>query len=317
MKQFTKFLGLGLAALLLLSPFALTLPVSALPEEKATEKSTKPAYSQLLTPVKQDMELNPGEVFNGHFDIYNHGTKTFTFRVYTTGYQVSDKDYKEVKYDTNSSYSAIQNWVSFEKNLYTVEPDGYQRVFYTITVPQDIPAGGQYATIMSEITDDPNDGSTIKAINRVGMVIYAKVNGETKGEGYGEILENSINTFFLNPPISVSSLVKNNGNVHGKVKNIMTVYPLFSNEAVWTNNETPVENYVLPETERFTTVSWEGSPRLGIFRVVQTVEFMGKTSKVEKLVIICPLWLIALILLIIISFIIRAFVERKKRHLDN
>lgn len=278
----------------------------------------EPAISQLLTPTKQTLELSPGETFTGYFDIHNRGTETFSIRVYATPYQVSTQNYNP-NYNIENAYTMIKDWVTFEHDRYTIAPNTYQRIHYTITVPQDVPAGGQYSALMSEIISKEDSHATIESLNRVGLVLYAQVKGQTRSNGYGQIIENNLNTFFLSPPISASTLVKNNGNVHGEVTSILSIYPLFSNETIWSNEEDTEKNksIILPETTRFIINSWHGSPRLGIFRVTQEIKFMGATDKVEKIVFICPLWLIFLILLIIISFIIRIVIHFKRRQAIN
>ena len=79
----------------------------------------------------------------------------------------------------------------------------------------------------------------------------------------------------------------------------LQVYPLFGNEEVYTNEENPEKRTILPETRRLNTMSWDGAPQLGIFRVKQTVKFLDDTKVTEKLVFICPLWFLFVVLAII------------------
>lgn len=281
-----------------------------------TLATNKPEYSQLLTPTKQNLILEPGENFNGYFKITNNGTKPFKFKVYTESYQISDENYSVLKHDIDSKYSYITNWVTFEKEVYSLEPSEATRVNFTINVPASVPSGGQYTLLISEMFNE-DTGEIFQTINRLGMNLYTKISGETHYDGYGEILENNIQPLFLKPPISASFLVKNNGNVHAHAISSMTVYSLFSNKPVWTNavNHPVTEDYpiVLPETSRSISNKWEGSPRLGIFKVIQKVEFMGETDIKEKLILICPLWFILLIFATIISFTAYAVTKHRPK----
>lgn len=308
MKQIKRFALLSIIGVIAF----LGLPFSSMPAQAEEKKSE---IAQLLTPTKQTPKLSPGETFRGYFDIHNRGTKAFSFRVYATGHQVSERDYNSIRYDIENNYTMIQHWVTFEHDEYRVEPDQHQRVHYTIKVPTDVPAGGQYATLMSEIVEE-SEGGTIKNKNRVGMTLIAQIEGTTRGDGHGKITENNLNALFLTPPISASAVVKNNGNIHAEAKSTLTIFSLFSKEPIWTNEDRPLTNLVFPETSRFINIDWKGSPRLGLFRVVHNVKFMGETSQVEKIVFICPFWFLFVILLVITSFIAN-FIVRKKHRRNN
>lgn len=289
---------------------------SALAEEE------KPAIRQLLTPTDWEVVdedgntgLNPGEIYTHYFDIYNTGTEQFDFRAYAVSYGVTDENYN-IDFNAEGTYSQIKNWITFNKNVYTVAPGEHERVYFTIRVPYDVPAGGQYAILMSEIINNEDEGM-IKSVNRIGMKLYAHINGETRSTGYGKIIENNINGFFLNPPISVSSLVKNEGNVHADAVYEFNVYPIFSDDPIYTavDEEGNVPStVVLPETSRFNTFSWQNSPALGIYRVVQKITFMGETSEVEKIVVICPIWLIFIVALVIAVLIARRVATKRTKN---
>lgn len=283
-----------------------TIPANA--DEETTEK---PEISQLLTPSNITIELEPGEVYTDYFEVYNTGTKEINVRAYALSHKVIGEDYKTVDYDAADSYSLIRNWITFSQPQYHIEPDDYVRVYYTVTVPEDVAGIGQYASLMSEIIEE--DGSTISTINRVGINLNAIVHGETHEDGYGEIKENSINVFSLTPPISTTSLVKNNGNVQGYEHIIMEVYPLFSEDPAYIYDNDEQKQIVYPETERFITTTWNSAPKLGIFKVIQKIEFMGETSKIEKIVVICPIWLIFTIVVIILILIARARARKKEQ----
>ena len=92
----------------------------------------------------------------------------------------------------------------------------------------------------------------------------------------------------------------------------MQIFPLFSSEEVFTNEEEPKETWIMPERTVFSSVKWDGTPSVGIFHVIYNVEYEGVESKVDKLVIVCPLWLLFLILLAIFLLIFRILSAKKK-----
>ncbi|MBQ1528169.1 hypothetical protein IIZ77_00805 [Candidatus Saccharibacteria bacterium] len=93
----------------------------------------------------------------------------------------------------------------------------------------------------------------------------------------------------------------------------MQIYPLFSGEEVFANEEEPKETWVMPEKNLYSSVTWENTPSVGIFRVIYNVEYEGVESKVDKMVIICPLWLLFLIILAIFLIIFRIWSGKKNK----
>ncbi|MBQ9180593.1 hypothetical protein IJ135_00645, partial [Candidatus Saccharibacteria bacterium] len=104
-----------------------------------------------------------------------------------------------------------------------------------------------------------------------------------------------------------SFTVNNTGNVHMDIDYYLQVYPLFSGEEVYTNEENPSHAIVLPETSRYISQEWSETPQIGIFKVRQTVMFGSDDSQksvTEKMVIVCPIWLLFIIFFIIAAIII-------------
>lgn len=271
--------------------FGLATPVQA--EEEI------PEYRLQISPAKQDIgELKPGETKSGSFKVQNTGSKEFSFKVGVFPYTVSDESYTP-NYDQESKYTDIVKWVTFSKDTGTVQPGEEVVVEYKIVVPKDVPAGGQYAILAAETTGDESSasGTGIVAVRRVGMLLYSEVEGETRRTG--SVQENNIPGILFNPPISGTSIVENTGNVHTQAEYVLQVFPLFSDEEVYTNEENPTTLTILPETRRFNTVSWEGAPRLGIFKVKQTVKIFDEVSVTEKLVFLCPIWFLFIVLAVI------------------
>ncbi len=147
----------------------------------------------------------------------------------------------------------------------------------------------------------------------MGYLIYGNVDGEITKTG--KVLENKVPSFLFNPPIMGTSVVENTGNVYTVAKYTLQVFPLFSDEEVYTNEEEPEDNVIFPETKRYNEVTWEGAPHLGIFKVRQTVKIFDDESVTEKIVFLCPLWFlfITLLLIFLTIFWIVSRVFRRKR----
>lgn len=274
-----------------------------------------------ISPPSQKIVLTPGEDFEGSISVSSSSTakNSLKYSVTVGAFSlVTDEngnvDYNDVDVDTVTSYNQIMEWIELKKDKGEVEIGGIDTIPFTIHVPENAPAGGQYATIIvqNDTGIDNTGGSqgvSIESQVRFASNIFAEVTGET--ESNGSIVENNIPSFILNNQLNATSLVKNEGNVHTDAEYILQVWPLFGDEEIYTNEEEPETSLIMPGTERYHSKTIEGLPTVGIFRAKQTVKIFGETSIVEKIVIVCPLWLLFLILFVIIALIIWIFTKVK------
>lgn len=277
--------------------------------------------SMTVSPPYQKMILIPGETYKNVVSVFNasNSTRDLKYAVEVGSFsqlksEESGDDYGSINHINVSSYNQIMDWIKLGSTGGTAKPGETQEISYTIEVPEDAPAGGQYATILviDETTSGlPGEGNiSIDQKFQFASIIYAEVAGETKEEG--EILDNSMPSFLLNGPLTASSMVRNNGNVHTDAEYTFQVWPLFSDEEICTNEENPETSMILPETERYHAQHCD-LPSVGIFKAKQVVKIFGETSIVEKTIIICPLWLLFLILFVIIALIMWIFMKTRKR----
>lgn len=264
-----------------------------------------PDYRLQVTPSFEDIEkvLKPGQSYTGKFKAQNTGSKTFKYEIDFSPYSVSDDKYT-LDSESENEYTELYKWITVKNPNGSIEPNGEVEIEYTIHVPRDVAGGGQYALINVQLIPDSTDkveGSAFEIVQQIGFRVLATIDGNTRKTG--EIIENKVPGFIFNPPIKVSSVVSNTGNVHTKATYILQVLPLFGGEEVYTNEENPVELTILPETKRYNELSWEGAPHLGIFRVKQTVKIFDQVKTTEKLVFLCPIWFLFIVLLLIFCVI--------------
>lgn len=306
LQRFSKFL-------LVSSLLAVVAVGFGLGRSEAAVAVDVPDYRIQLSPARVDLDLVPGKSDTGVFEVQNTGKKEFDFAISVAPYSVVDENYSP-DYDTEGVYNDIVDWVTFSRTEGTVEPNGAVEIRFTVKVPADVPAGGQYAVILAQITNEEEEnvsGASMHVSKRVGIVIYSEVDGVTRKTG--EIIDNKISGILFNPPVIATSTVSNTGNTHATARYVMQVYPLFGDEEIYTNEETPETRVILPETRRYNSISWDGAPHLGIFRVKQTVYIFGEMSVTERIVVLCPIWFLFVILLLIFLGIFWVFTRVKAR----
>ena len=302
----TKTLFSIIIMLILALSFVITSKVSAASE----------VYSFSVSPMKEKILLNPGDEYSSSIKVYTttEYSTDIKYKISVAGYYV-DENYQNI-FEECIDRCDMANWITIDSPTEGRLSPGEQTIVeYTINVPKDIHGGGQYASIIVEgepWKDDNEDnnssddkegiGSFIQEEKRIAYTIYAEVSGNIIKKG--EIEDINVPSFLISGDIKGFASVKNSGNVHSDATYKLQVFPLFSDEEIYTNEENPDTSTILPDRTRYEETAWAGTPGLGIFNVVYTVEFEGAKAQVSKIVIKCPIWLLFLIIFIIVSLII-------------
>ncbi|MBQ3320868.1 hypothetical protein IJG71_01935 [Candidatus Saccharibacteria bacterium] len=265
-----------------------------------------------ITPMSQRLSLIPGERTYGTFKVSSPSSSTasFVYKIRVEPFRLSEEN--TVIFENNGDYNQIVNWITLEETEGIVAPNSTNEIKFYIDVPKDAPAGGQYASIIvgSKDTGEEDKNVTIKTNLEMAHTIYAEVAGETVRKG--EINDVNVPGFIFSGNITGSAKISNLGNVHSESTHILQIFPLFSNEEIYTNEENPEVKFFMPEATRVTTVSWDQTPSIGIFHVIYNVEFEGVNQKVDKMVIVCPLWLLFIIAVIIFLIIFKILSGKKE-----
>lgn len=273
-----------------------------------------------VSPMYQNVVLVPGETYRGGFTIVNPQDSTsdlnylVTVGAYTpTKTSDDDYDYSGADFATRTNMNRIVDWISLDNPEGTIEPGEDMYVTFSIKVPKDAPAGGQYASLLARENPEyaqQDDSVAIRETMQIAHILYADVAGET--DRSAEILENKVPSFLFDNKFEATSMVRNNGNVHTSAKYVLQVWPLGSDEEICTNEEDESSGFVMPDTEKYHVESCE-LPIVGVFKAKHTVKIFNEVSEVEKMVIVCPLWLLLIIIIAIVAIIVWLVVRAKGR----
>ena len=273
-----------------------------------------------LLPMSQRFLLIPGKVTEGSIKIVNpaDATEDFSYKVTVTPYGVVGEDYK-ADLETDSTRTAIAKWIEIEEPTGKIKPNESKEVKFKINVPANAPVGGQYATIAVSSNADTSSSSGVAVQNVLEMasVIYGTVNGPI--EHKGEILENNVPGFIVSPPATLSALIKNEGNIHEDASFTIKVTDFFSGNTILPteNDDGEYSELIMPETTRYIEREVGNLPALGVVKVVQTINYMGKEpSTTDKVIIICPIWFMALVAAttLAIIFTIVKIIRKHRKH---
>lgn len=259
-----------------------------------------------LTPMSQNIELTPGQTYTGTITVSNPAASTadFAYKVSVNPFSVMGDDYT-VDLLTEHNRSFITKWVTIPEPTGVLKPNETKKVEFTIKVPDNAPSGGQYAALTVTADDQAasGDGVSVQNVLEMASIIYASVDGETIHEG--QILENNIPAFSATPPVMLTAMIQNTGNVHEYAHYTITVSDVFTGRVILPTDEQDghYSEVIMPETTYFSQREVSDLPAVGVVKVTQTINYNGETSVQEGNIIICPIWFMALVLFTIIAFI--------------
>ena len=266
-----------------------------------------------LTPMYQQIILTPGEAYEGNFEITNPANSSIDFEYELRIEPFSADDKNSISLTANGDYNQIVDWITLPFTEGSVAPNMTEKINFTINVPEDAAAGGQYASIVisSKPKSATNASVDIQEVYQSAHLIYAEVAGETVRKGTIDSI--NVPGFLFSGNISGNATITNTGNVHSRANHTLQIFPLFSDEEVFTNEEDPAHIWIMPGNTTYKEVSWDSTPSIGIFHVIYNVEFEGVNQKVDKMVIVCPLWLLFIIAAIIFLIIFKILSGKREK----
>lgn len=277
----------------------------------------------VVSPMSQNITLDPGEVYHGSITVANPAaaTKDFSYKVSVSPYSVSGTDYKP-DFQTQSDWSRIVDWFKFESTSGTLKPNETKRVNFTITVPLDAPAGGQYAMIgvSSDNKLETSDSARVQNVFEMASLVFANVSGDVVRSG--EILKNYVPGFVATGEPTLEVSFSNTGNIHEVATTKLTVKNVFTGETLLPkdDNEATYETTVMPDSTRTFFRAIDEVAALGVYEVKQDINYLGEDSSTSTIMIVCPIWFVALIIFTIssiIAMVVYSRVLRKKKFLKK
>ena len=274
-----------------------------------------------ILPMSQRFTLQPGETYEGEITIVNpvDAENDFAYRAEVAPYGVKQKEDARADYDvdltTDSRYTEMSKWIKIEEPTGKIKPNETKKLKFTITVPKDAAGGGQYAaiTVASDAEATSGEGVAVQNVFEMASIIYGAVNGEIKHEG--EIQENNVPGFVVSTPVTVSAMIKNSGNMHEDAAVVISVKNFFTGEVILPTEEDSGEysELIMPETTRYIERDISNLPALGVVKINQKIYYQGTLSEVERDVVICPIWFMALVALTLAA-IVTTIVMIVKKH---
>jgi hypothetical protein len=271
-----------------------------------------PTYSSAITvgPVKLEYTADPGTTIEGEMFIKNEETVEKTFYPSVDGFTEQNGE----KVFNNDGL--IQDWFSTNQSV-TLKPGDGVKVPYTIQVPADAPAGGQFAVVWWGTTPKnatSTEGSQSVSIQtRAGILVYINVNGDVVEKAEVTHLFKDIkDRFFFGRTVSFPYSINNTGTVYIKPKGAITVTSIFGSEVA----NLPINQkgfQILPNSYRdFGDSVWKTElTSIGVYKVNFKLEYGLKNTVYEKTnwIVVLPIKTISVIVLglLVLWFFFRSY----------
>lgn len=265
--------------------------------------NSKSTGTVMVSPTVLRLDVKHGSTLQARMKVTNPGDSPVSVEVYAAPYSVQGEEY-EPTFEKSDARNDIVRWITFEQSGYTLEPQESVDVEFTITVPESIPSGGQYAAIFAQSEQIQGDGVALAA--RAGMLLYAHTDGTTVDDT--KYLSSAF-PFWLHTGGTISTTARfiNQGNSDAtgsgslKARNMLTGETVFNGEIV--------EKSVLPDTTRALHLDWDKNlPVAGLFELTQTLKVNDRTTERSSTLVVVPWWLIIMVAVFMSTLVFMVFV---------
>lgn len=291
------------------------------------DDNVTPGTSISISPVSKVLSLVANTTYEDSFKVFNNGSEPMNFEVYAAPYSYTyseaDDDYK-LGFARENNYTQITRWVSFKnangtyetRPTFTAAPGDNVEVFYKITTPASIPAGGQYAVLFAHTLSGSISASGIRTEASPGLVVYGRASGETIKSSEISGLTISKNTTddkgTIVSHINASGKAKNTGNVDFEAKGVLTVKGILGG-AYYETPSTKGRVSVIPEAELKVTDEWEETPFMGLFQVTWKITAADHTEETSRIILIMPISMIIVMIILLTILIVWLIIFIRKR----
>jgi len=201
-----------------------------------------------IYPLNYKLTLNPGQEWEGITTVVNPNNFPLTVKPEKENIIGGAEGNVSLTTEEISQYG-LMNWISFDENEFTLEPNASKEFHYKIKIPDNAPPGGHYAAILFRGIP-PEEMTGIGVSGRTGTIILVEVTGNVIKKA--EITSLNTPSFIAHGPLAVNFKIKNDGNSYifpeGKV--IISGW-LQKQELTWE------PRVVFPGFERTIDVKWD------------------------------------------------------------
>jgi hypothetical protein len=169
-------------------------------------------------PTSEYLELQPGETYNGELVVWNLSGLETNYELVVRGFkQIENQPGTAImlteEQNERALYSA-SSWIEIDETEILLEPNRNEKIYYSITVPEDA-TEGEYNAILAFLSqrNEKNQGTAALTTLSSGMPILIKI-GDDFLENAELLKFTTDKSFYEIPTIQFSTSIKNLGDTH-------------------------------------------------------------------------------------------------------
>lgn len=251
----------------------------------------------LVSPSRLELRLEPGQKITDTFEVVNRLGRKQDFQVMVENL---------VEDESGSPANSAKDWVVPEIAEFSLEHGERIKMNFSINVPEKIPSGGYYASLLVVADNQSGEASNLKLISRVGVSLLASIPGEIEEKGE-VIFFRPQRKFYFRGPVELFSLFENQSNIHLSPTGEISIFNFLGGKVA----QMPLaEATVLPGAGKEWKTVWQRKWLLGRYPAVLKIHY-GQEGK--TIVQSCVFWAFPVdILLLLIGLLYLAHRLLKK-----
>ena len=252
-----------------------------------------PTKGLTLSPVRSEMEIEPGRSLDRTLKLINYSDHSMTIRLSAEKFSVINQQY-DYAFSTDSD---VSKWVTFAIDEVKLDPGKSERVPYTIGVPLTAEPGGRYISLFA-MTDTMVGDNGVQSRQRIASLVYLTVKGKVSRTGRVVSLTSP---WAVTGPSTWSVAVQNSGTTHFRSRYTVEVQNAFTNQKIAT---TMGDALILPGSVRLLSDAVPLPNLLGVYKLVYTIG-LGDTPAVTQTrsILYVPWWALSILVVIILLLI--------------
>lgn len=268
----------------------------------------------VVGPGKIDIEMSPGESTSFELSVTNRLGTDKTFYVSEEDFMGStDPSRTVVLLGSDRGPYSLKDFVTTATTTVDIPHATKARIKISVSIPKDAQPGGLYGSVIVGVVSKGDDNKNLSGVNttnpiitRIGTLIFVRVKGQVKENGYLTGFSLAGNKKILTETKSVffNLLFKNDGNIHLNPKGSIDIKNILGS-SVGTIEVEPW--FAMPNSLRFREVEWKARFLFGRYTANADIQRgYGDLSDQKVLVFWVIPWKVIVVVILILLFVVTA-----------